>query len=172
MRKISYKDKDLMSDTGGKTKHYELSKDKPPRDKNPGKEKMQTNETRDDMSMNDPDLKLACSVFAKLGKIKNIIDKKKWCGIYCDVLLNKHQRFKLVSNMNEFACNGITFEFSNDAFYTTDDYYVRFTIRFDENNIFNFINSIDFLKKFFVNNGVCFDGNFSWYWSILTEVKK
>ena len=56
----AFKDRDTMSDTGGSSKHYETTDGRPPRnyEKNPQKEKMQTDETRDDMSLKDPDLKV------------------------------------------------------------------------------------------------------------------
>ena len=58
MDRRAFKDKDLMSDTGGISKVDTVSKDRPPRtyDKNISREKKLTRETRDDMSCADPDL--------------------------------------------------------------------------------------------------------------------
>lgn len=48
MKKIAIKDKDLMSDTGGESKRYRPTQGRPPREKNPLRDRMQTDETRDD----------------------------------------------------------------------------------------------------------------------------
>lgn len=58
MERTAFKDRDLMSDTGGVSKCDSISKDRPPRtqDKNISRDKKLTKDTRDDMRSNDPDL--------------------------------------------------------------------------------------------------------------------